>query len=105
MKLLFTPRISISLRIALLTAFAAFAGLTCASTFLDPEPVYWDFFGQAVIVCGVLYLTASLLFLKGKTRWFWSFMIAGFITLIAGCIIYWLFYGFAAAHAEWKYVG
>lgn len=105
MKLLLTPRIRLSSQIAFLIGGAAFAGLAYSSTFLDREPVYWDCFGQAVIVCGMLYLTASLFFLKKKGSWFWSFMIAGFIVLIAGCITYRVFYGFSEEHAEWKYVG
>lgn len=104
MKFLYSEQFKLFFRIAVLLGFACFIGFGWAVPFQDVVTVFWDFLGEALIAVGLMYLMGCLFFIRRKGVWFKALLGTGLLILLIGCIIYYLFYGYAADNAEWNYI-
>lgn len=71
-----------------------------ATSFLDELPFYYDFFGMALMVCGVLYLIAGFFFRKKRHKFFMYLLFTGVALVFVGVVLFIWFYGYAFTTPE-----
>lgn len=71
-----------------------------ATSFLDEIPFYYDFFGIALVICGILYLIAGSFLRKRRFKLFMYVLFIGGALVLVGIILFIYFYGYAFSTPE-----